>query len=240
MKKAGFVFFAAALICMFSGCASSAKAAILAQRDPIALVSVVSNFDINWKDEESASQENFLTRRTLQNDPDLAVASNAADLITTAESLIRDTMNDSGLIRLAEKQAVLRSQAYREARENRYQLSQSIVKPDGYKVVDFRDNNFFSALAAETGIGRSMFLEFKLTTAMTTGFGKFGNCRAEMEMLVLILDARGKTLFKKGYTILGSETIKVSNGVYSESGLMALFESAFIDACYYFLEDLEN
>jgi hypothetical protein len=240
MKKTGIVFFAAALLCIFSGCASSTKAAILAQRDPIALVSVVSNGNIIWKDEESAAQESFLNRRTLRNDPDLAVASSAADLIATAESLILDTINSSGLLSLADNQAVLRSRAYREARESRYQQGLSMVKPDGYKLVDFRDKNFFTALAAETGIGRSMFLEFKLNTGMATGFGKFGTCRAEMEMLVLILDARGKTLFNKSYTILGSETIRVSNGVYSESGLMALFESAFIDACYYFLEDLEH
>ena len=249
MKRAAFVLLTmlvVGFVCLVAGCVSSGKAALLSQRDPIALVSVVSNWDINWKDEEPTDPSivnplvSPTTRRAQREDPDLTTVSNAEELINTAELSIRDTMAGSGLINLAEKDTVLLSRAYQEARLNRYQINREDVYPEGYRLVDYRDKNFPPALAAETGIQRSMFVEFIFTKSMYSGFGKSGNCGAEVDMRVLILDARGRTLYNKTVSAGSRSSIKVSSGMYSQNGLAGLFDSAISDACYEFLYQLED
>jgi len=242
MRKAGLIIIAAILFGFGTGCQSSGKAALRTQKDPIALVSVVSNWDIIWKGEDPINPDNAgpLVKRSLRADPDMALVSNADELITNAEVLIQDNITDAGIITLADKQTVLNSGAYRGAGINKYQINREMVKPGDYAFVDYRDKNFPPALAAETGIQRSMFVEFDFTKSMGTGAGKFGNCRANVDMSVRILDANGKTLYRTTISLQSRDTTKVSNGVYSQSGLMSLFDSAITDAVYEFLDQLEN
>jgi len=243
MKRATVVLLIAVLGCLGTSCLTAGKEILFSQRETIALVSVVSNWDIKWKGEEPTNPRLVATttRRTLRSDPDLTLISNAEELINTAEELIRDTMADSGgLINLAEKETVLLSRAYQDARLNKYQINREDVSPAGYRLIDYRDKNFSPALAAETGIQRSMFVEFKFTKAMYNGVGKSGNAGADVEMKILILDAQGKTLYIKTFSIGSISTIKVSDGMYSQSGLISLFESVIGDACYEFLYHLED
>jgi len=244
MKKTGFVFLAAALISLGTGCLSAGKAALLAQKDPIALVSIVSNQDINWKDEGSTDPNTagLLQKRALRADTDMAIITGADELINTADGLIREALTNSGVINLAEKETVLNSQAYANARLNRFQVSRSqdILKPNNYRYIDIGDKKFPQALESETGIQRSMFVELNFTKSMATGIGKIGSCRANVDMTVTILDALGKTLYKTTVSVGSSDSIKVSNAVYSQSGMIGLLESAITDACDEFLDNLQN
>jgi hypothetical protein len=101
MKRVAFILLFAGLACL-AGCVSSGEF-ILEEKSPIALVSVVSNWDINRKEEESINPRSVTTstRRTLRADPELAIVSNAEELINTAETLFRDTIAGSKLISLA-------------------------------------------------------------------------------------------------------------------------------------------
>ena len=240
MKKAGFVFLTASFIFLAIGCASSGKADLLADRAPIALVSMVSNGYINWQDDPINPRESagFLTERSLRRDPDLTVMARADELINTAESFFRDAVAVSPLVNLAEKNAVLFSGAYQNAQLRRAQVSGDFVKPDGFRFVDFQDKAFFSALARETGIQRSMFVEFVFSKKITLGLGKNGDFRADLTMKVSVFDAQGKSIFRNSYTMWSNSTIKVLGGAYSESGLMELFESVLDDTYREFLFDL--
>ena len=241
MKRAGFVLLSVGLLYLGGSCVSSGKTVLLAQKDPIALVSVVSNSDINWKDEEPIDPRNYvlLGRRALRDNPDLTIVSGADELINTAEKLFREAMADSGMIYLAENSVVLPSRAYGEARLNRNHLIEGEkVKPDGYRFIDYRDKNFPQALAAETGIQRCMFVEFNFVKFMASGVGKSGNFRGEVDMTILILDAKGKTIYKKTTSIRSSDSERVSADVYSHSGLIDLFETAITDVCDEFLYQL--
>jgi len=248
MKRAGlfcrfgFVLFAMVLICFAAGCASSGKAVLLSQREPIALVSMVSNVEIHWKDEEPINPKSatVLNRRALRSNPDLAVAVTAEELIVTAEQLFLDSMADTDLINLADKEKVVFSSAYQDARINKLQSDWEMVKPENFRLIDYRDKDFFPAFAKETGIQRFMFVEFYFTTDMASGVGKSGNCQADVEMKVLILDAQGKTLYRKTIPMWSRSTIKVSSGAYSRTGMMGLFQSAILDACEEFLYQLED
>ena len=239
MKKALIIFLCAGFVFFGTGCASSGDV-LLAQKDPIALVSVVSNWDINWKGEASLdpSINDIFVNRLLRRDPDLAYISNADELINTAELLFRNTVAASSLINLAEKDKVLLSGAYREAKTNRYQVNKGMTKPEGYRLVDYGDKNFHAAMAKETGLQRSLFVEFDFTTEMVSGLGKNGNGRANADMKIIVLDSHGKTLYRKVFTAWSRTSTKVSSGVYSGSELMNLFEEAIIEAVYDFLEKI--
>ena len=246
MKKAGLVFLSACLVYLAAGCASAGKA-VAAQKDLIALVSVVSNRDINWQGEDPINPNVIgpLARRALRAGEGLTIVSNTEELINTAEKIFRDTMAEQGLINLADKETVLGSQAYQGAKLNKYQLSQDQnqekVKAAGYRYIDYRDTDFPAALLAETGIQRCMFVEFNFTKVMASGFGKNGNFRAQMDMNVTIQDVEGKVIFRKIYpSITSTDTIKVSSGVYSQSELINLFNSVISGGCGEFLNDLAD
>ena len=239
MKRFTFVFIVL-IVTFLSGCASSKKAAILGQKDSIALVSVISNRDINWKDEDSMKPGDvgIFGKRTLNRDPDLAMISNADELIVKAEQIFRDTVAGFDLINLSDKDVVLGSRAYQESKINMY-INRDLTKPKEYRFVDSGDRNFPQALFAETGIRRTMYVEFNFTKAMAYGAGKFvGSLRANIDMRLLILDDHGKKIFQKKYSVVDGETTKVANSSYSESELMSLLEQAITNACYDFLEDL--
>jgi len=230
-----FVLGAFLAVLLGSGCTSSGSA-VFSQRDPIALVSFVSNADINWKGEDPVKPGTLavLTGRALRQNPDNTVVTGADEVLDAAELLFRTTMAGSVQINLAEKEMVLNSSAYRNARLNQYP-NRDMASAGDYSFIDYRDKNFSSALAAETGIQRSMYLEFNLDKNVTKGIAKNGNLWANVEMKVRILDAQGKTLYYKIIKSQSPDSIKVSNWVYSQSGFIALVESAMEDVYREFL-----
>jgi len=243
MKKAGFVLFMVGLVFLGTSCATPGRELLVTDVRPIALVTVVSNQDINWQGEDAVNPNlvGSAVRRALRADPDLAIISNTEELITTAERLFRDSMAASGgLIILADRDTVFGSRAYQEAQLNRRRMNREYVLPAGYRLIDPRDRNFSPALAAETGIERTMFLDFNFTKILRSGFARTGNASAEVEMRVLILDAEGRTMYSRTFSLGSRGRMSVSNGMYSRSALMALFESAIVDASFEFLYHLEG
>jgi len=243
MKRAGIVLFSVALVFLGAGCATPGRELLLTDVRPIALVSVVSNLDINWQGQEPVNPNlaGSSTRRAIRADPDLTLVSNAEELITTAERLIRESMTASGnLIILAERDTVLHSRAYREAELDTRRMNREHIMPAGYRLVSPRDRAFPPALAAETDIQRSMFIDFTFTKSMRSGFARTGNASADVDMRVLILDDTGRTMYSRTFSLSSRGRLSVSNGMYSHSALMALFESAIIDASFEFLYHLEG
>ena len=246
MKRAGFILFIAGIagfVLLGTSCASAGREALIYDVKPIALVTVVSNVDINWRTGERANPNlvGSATRRTLRADSDLAIISTAENLISTAERLFRDSMAASGgLIDLVDRETVFNSRAYQEAELNRRRMSREHALPAGYRLIDPRNRDFPQALAAETGIQRTMFLEFTFSKAMRSGFGRTGTGGADVDMRVVILNDEGRTLYSRTFSMGSRGTVSVSNGVYSESGLMSLFESVILDASFEFLYHLEG
>ena len=239
MKRAVFVFIAPLLVFFTTGCASSGKATLLANKDPIALVSVVSNEDVNWKDEEIKNPATIgpLIRRKLNSDPDLAVITKADEIIVMAENIIRDSIAASPKINLAVKEIALNSRAYQDAKIKKYP-NRDVIKPEEYRFPDYRDKIFASALAAETGIQRSMHVEFNFTKSVYSGLFLYGTCRANVEMTVIIVDEKGKVLYRRTNTVPGGSSTRITNGIYSQSELKELFRESLSDVCYLFLEQL--
>ena len=221
-----------------SGCATG-KGAFFSDA-PVALVSIVSNYDINWKDEDpvSPSAVNSAYRRARRTDEDWVIVSSADMIIDEIEEIIRNTLEESPLVTLAPKDRALRSLSYNEARPNSVQEKNSMMTPEGYRLINNRDNNFYPALLAETGITRTLFITLDLTREMYSGVGKNGNCRAKVSMNVMLKDDRGKNLFHKTYDTYSRDTTRVTAGAYSQNEFLDLVLSAIEDACLDFLDNL--
>jgi len=246
MKKVSFVLFALfsiGFVFLGTSCATPGREILLTDVRPVALVSVVSNWDINWQGQDAVNPNlvGSTIRRSLRADPDMAILTNAEELINTAERIFRESMIASGnLIPLVDRDTVLNSRAYQEAPLDRRRMNREHVLPADFRLVDPRDRNFPQALAAETGIERSMFIEFNFTKLMRSGFARTGNASAEVEMRVLILDADGRTMYSRTFALGSRGRVSVANGMYSRSALMALFESAIVDICFDFVDHLEG
>ena len=231
--------YAGILLLAVTGCATSDKREYFGS-GPIALVSLVANDDINWKD-EAPLNPNLTTRsarRTMQEDPDKNMVTSSNEFIDEIETLIRNTLESAAFITFAERDRVLRSQSYNEAGINSLQEKDQMAKPQGFRYINFRDNKFLSALYTETGIGNALYINLNLTKFMYSGFGKNGNYRANVSMSVMLKNEQGKTLYNKTYQLSSRDNADVSGGIYSQSDLRHLLISAIEDACYYFLDDL--
>jgi len=231
LKNTRFIFVLITFLFLAAGCASQNRAVLIDDRGEIALVSMVSNMYVFWHGEDPIGPEvvGFLAPRALRTNPDIVVAAKTDELINTAEMMFRDALANSSVINLAERERVFSSQAYRNARLQRRRIYDDMAMPEGFRFVDSRDRDFLSALAVETGIQRSMFVEFDFTKSMAGGFGQSGNLRANLTMRLLVLDAQGRTVFRNSYSLWSDSTINVSGGTYSQSAMIELFESALRD-----------
>ena len=221
-----------------TGCATNAKE--IFGGSPIAMVSLLSNNDINWKDEAPVNTgfASRSQRRAIQGDPDQNVVTYADTFIDEIEETIRGTLEMSPHISFAPRASVLSARSYGAARINPVLEAEGMAKPEGYRYVNYRDKNFLTDFASETGSDKIMFITLDLTKIMAAGFGKNGNCRASITMSVILKDGRGKTLFNKDYYANSNAVTDVSNGVYSQAELRQLVSSAIVDACYNLMDDI--
>ena len=207
---------------------------------PIAVVSLVSNQDINWKDE--AKSDLRLTsrsqRRAMQGDSDQTLVSEADLFIDETGQVIFSVMETSPFISFAPKADVLNAVSYKNAPSYYVQEKAEMAKPAGFRYINFRDKKFLSEFAAETGADKMLFINLNITKFMASGIGKNGSFRVSAVMSVMLKDERGKTLFNKSYEALSRDSSKVSNGMYSESELERMILMTVEDACYYFLDDI--
>ena len=240
MRKTLFSLLAVTVLLTAIGCASTGKRTLFSET-PVALVSIASNYDINWKGEKPTTESiaGSAIRRLLRTDESLAIVTKADVIIDDAEEIIRSTLDNSPNFSLAPKDSFLRSRSYIDARLNPYQENDKMIAPTGYRLVYHREKNFYPAFARETGIERTLFITLDLTKEMSFGAGKNGRCRGKVDMAVLLKDSRGKTLFNKIYQASSLGETQVRTGAYSQEELLDLLRSAIGDACLDFLDDLK-
>ena len=244
MRKPVYILFIAAAfmtaaVIALAGCATADKRVAFGE-SPIAIVSIVSNRDINWKDESPVDPSKAIraVRRNMEENPDVNIATLASDFIEEIEQLIRNSLETSPFITFVPRGSVLSSRSYLDADPYSYHVKEQLVKPTGYRYINYRDKNFLRDFAAETGIKKTLFISLDLTKNMSMGIGKTGNFRASVTMTVMLKDEKGKTLFNKVYTQLSPDQAKVSIGQYSHADLRQLMLSAIGEVCYHLMDDI--
>jgi hypothetical protein len=222
------------------GCASSAKKGKdFSAYAPMGLVSVVSNYDINWLGERTFEKQDLigsLVRTTLKikTDDTRVRISKAGELVNEADSILRKILSEAGVFRLEDKGRIINSATYAAAVSKRTSSTPVMIAADGYKPLDYRNKNFASELFLETGVRSILYITFTFNKEMVSGFMKTGMCRARVIMDTRLITPQGKIIYRKVIETQSRDKIEVKNELYSNDELMDLFREAIGEACYRF------
>ena len=200
---------------------------------PLGVVTVLSNYNIYWDDEDPESSD----RPEKDETPERTRISRADTLISDAEAILQQSFADAGITAVVPKSAIIGSQAYGNARRNSAWNNKRTVLAEGYEPINYRDRNFAAALAEETGVRAGLYFIFDFSKAMASGIGKSGTFRAQVYMTVVVVDAAGKILYKKDRFVAGSDKIPVSHRRFNQDELIDVFRSAIANACYLFIRE---
>jgi hypothetical protein len=205
----------------------------LTTRLPLGVVTVVSNYNIYWEDEDPGSSD-----RPRKNDtPEKTRISRADTLISDAEAILQQSFVDAGITAVVPKSAIIESQAYQNAKRRFAWNNKRTLRAEGYEPINYADKDFAVALAEETGVKAGIYFVFDFSKAMASGIGKTGTFRAQVYMKVVVVDAEGKILYKRDRFVTSSDRIPVSFRVFNQNELLDLFRSAIANACYLFIQE---
>jgi hypothetical protein len=210
---------------------------------PTGIVSVASNYDINWFGEQPLVQNSVsdFIRNTLwrRNDQEMVIVSKADVLVNDADSLLRTALAGAGFGEFAEKDRILQAQSYSNGKINPIQEKNGMIPAEGYRLVYYRDKAFIANMAGETGIQSGMFVAFNFTKNMASGIGKQGTFRVQIDMEVIMVNREGKMIYSKTFNITGHDRIPVSGGAYYHEDLMDSFQDILAEACDLLIADLK-
>jgi hypothetical protein len=200
---------------------------------PLGVVTVLSNYNIYWEDEDPGSSNRPKKNET----PGKTRISRADILVSDAEAILQQSFADAGITALVPKSAIIGSQAYRNARRRRGWNNKKTVLAEGYEPVNYGDKDFAAALAEETGVKAGLYVIFDFSKAMASGIGKSGTFRAQVYMKVVVVDAAGKILYKRDRFVTSGDRIPVSFRYFNQDELIDLFRSTIANACYLFIHE---
>jgi hypothetical protein len=218
-----------------AGCASFGyqRETDLSSHLPLGIVTVLSNYNIYWDDEDPGSSNRPQKNET----PERTRISRADTLIYDAEAILQQSFADAGITALVPKGTIIESQAYKNAKRRRAWNNKRTVLAEGYEPVNYGDKDFAAALAEETGVKAGLYFIFEFSKAMASGIGKSGTFRAQVYMKVVVVDAVGKILYKKDRFVASSDKIAVSFRYFNQDELIDLFRSTIANACYLFIQE---
>jgi hypothetical protein len=138
------------------------------------------------------------------------------------------------------KPTVINAVAYQNAKTDKIAVKAGFIQPKDYRLVDVRDTAFAQSLAREIGAQGTLFLEFTFFKQMSTGMGKNGTMRAQVQMLATLIDTNGKAYFQKVYVASSKDTIGVVMEVYDTDKFMDMIPPIITTVIEQFTEDFSK
>jgi hypothetical protein len=200
---------------------------------PLGVVTVLSNYNIYWDDEDPDASN----RPQKKENPERTRVSRADILIADAEAILQQSFADAGISAVVPKSVIIESQAYKNAKRRLAWNNERTVLAEAYEPINYEDKNFAAALAEETGVKAGLYFIFDFSKAMASGVGKSGTFRAQVNMRVVVVDAAGKTLYKRDRFVTSADKIPVSFRYFNQNELTDLFQSTIANACYLFIQE---
>jgi hypothetical protein len=227
------LFFIVAGLC--AGCASLGyqRETDLSSHLPLGIVTVLSNYNIYWDDEDIGSSNRPKKNET----PEKTRVSRADKLILDAEAILQQSFADAGITEVVSKDTIIKSQAYKDAKRRFLWNNKRTVFAEGYEPINYGDKKFAVALAEETGVKAGVYIIFDFSKAMASGIGKSGTFRAQVNMTVIIVDSTGKILYMRDRFVTSADKIQVSFRYFNEAELIDIFRSTIANACYLFIQE---
>ncbi|MFP3040898.1 hypothetical protein LQZ19_03645 [Treponema primitia] len=220
-------------LCM--GCAGLRyqKEINLSSNLPLGVITVLSNYNIYWDDEDPGSSNHPKKNEN----PEKTKVSRADVLITDAEAILMQSFDDVGVTTIVPKEQITGSQAYAKAKRHSRWNKKGFTIANGYDPINFRDKNFALALAKETGVKAGVYVIFDFSKSMSSGIGKTGYFQAQVYMQVIVVDETGRILYKKNRVVTSDNRIRVFHRTFNEQELLDLFRSTIANACYLFIQE---
>ena len=115
-----------------------------------------------------------------------------------------------------------------------------LLKPKSYKFVDYNNEAFTRAVAAELKLDACVQANFQLDKTVKSGVAKNGIMSSMVGMTATVFDASGKVVFSKTYTRIGAESLTVAAGFYDPIALQASFKNTIAAVCADFAADFSH
>jgi hypothetical protein len=211
---------------------------------PAALVGISADGDIGWAGEEKKNPGLLglainKAASTEKNKELSALLSRADGLISDAEGVLLQKLRANNFS-LVDKDMVLGSAAYKNAKTAPLAGHADLMQPEGYRFINQRDANFVRGFTAETGAKGTLYVYFNFYKTMVNGLGKNGTMTAMVTMNVLLYDSAGKLFFNKAYTGKGKDTIPVVLSVYDYTRFMDLIPAVIDNVCGVFAAEMSR
>jgi hypothetical protein len=203
---------------------------------PLGIVTVLSNYNIYWDDEDPGASNRPRKGET----PEKTRVSRADVLIDDAEAILMQSFADVGITALVPKETIIESRAYANAKRYRPWNNKGMIPARGYQPVSYRDKEFAAALAAETGVKAGVYIAFDFSKSMASGVGKTGTFRTQLNMKVIVVDDTGRILYKRDRFVASDDSIRVSFRAFNQEELLDLFRSTVASACYLFIQEFAS
>ncbi len=216
-----------AFAAIFTACKSAPIA--LADHSPIAVITVVGNHSLPWKEDDDPNadtekgQDGTLT--TLVNK--LIGGNNieftsGQDRIDYAYDAFNSLLEEVGGYEVVPKETVQNSREYLNARENIFNVLEARVKATGtkdfMKAGSMRGRSFTKDMGAKSLI----FAEFKFQKTNVRGNKWTGQVAASVTMRVRVLDENGKELIDREYSAVSPDALQISGRKYDKDRLVEM------------------
>ena len=217
---------------VFAGC-SSAKVDFSAY-SKAALICVRGNSTLPWYVPKSAMDsdekkkantgDGLLTRAlhaaTNNTDPEFNTGFERLDY---AEDAFRQIVCQNTHIEVLEKSEVVTSKKYKILGEGLFKSLNSSICATDYKNLSEIGRADAEYLLKDVGADCGVILSFQFNKKIKTGNKKYGEFVPYGELLVTVVNSKGKEILHKKYSADGAKSIKVQGKGYDKEELVALY-----------------
>ena len=222
MKKC-FAFFLMPLVAYsFFGCKSAGV--VLADHSPIAVVSVIANQSLPWKE---SSNRNELTNKLLNGDS--VELTSAQDRIDYAADQLIALINENSGAEVLDRDMVLSSSVYLGTTENILKFMEAKKSATNYRNLTSLGAKRARMIMDDLGAKSLICVEFLFQKTNVSGNKWTGKVGAYVEMKIRYLDERGKEILNRDYKATSAESLPIKSRKYDKDALVDLFPET-IDA----------
>lgn len=200
---------------------------------PVAAITIMANNEISWEGETAKSGgllKVMANKDAEENDNDdtLILKGLTKPLMNDAVNAVYEVFAEEG-IELIDENAVLNSDAYSNAEDNKmYKMALNVTK-NGYKLIGAKDDSVKNIIS-EVGASSAVIVNLNIQKTMVKGVGKNGTMTAFVNAVIEFCDASGKTVKSVNGFAKGSDVIDVKMDKYDAVGLAAMYPDVIREA----------
>lgn len=219
----------------FFGCKSAGV--VLADHSPIAVVSVIANQSLPWKESSNRNEDDendngtgllsTLTNKLLNGDS--VELTSAQDRIDYAADQLIALINENSGAEVLDRDMVLSSSVYLGTTENILKFMEAKKSATNYRNLTSLGAKRARMIMDDLGAKSLICVEFLFQKTNVSGNKWTGKVGAYVEMKIRYLDERGKEILNRDYKATSAESLPIKNRKYDKDALVDLFPET-IDA----------